>query len=118
LSDTPSGSGLVTDAKDIVGTWQKPSGSYSQFKEDGTYRSASTLEGLAERPRTIGEFWFEDGQFFKKEIEVRGIPSCGSAIGIYEAQLLENVNLEFTIIEDECASRAGSTKNEVYKRVD
>jgi len=45
LSDTPSGSGLVTDAKGIVGTWQKPSGSYSQFKEDAHIALRPRLKG-------------------------------------------------------------------------
>ena len=115
-SDTPSGPGPVTDAKDILGTWKK-AGTYYQFNEDGTYRSASSLEMLAERPRTLGEFWFEGGQFFKKEIKVRNVSSCGSAIGIYEVQMLENGNLEFTSVEDECQKRASSTTAAAYKRV-
>ena len=30
----------------------------------------------------------------------------GAEIGIYEVELLENGNLKFTVIEDECATRA------------
>ena len=113
-SDTPSGPGPVTDAKDIVGTWQN-FGRYTQFNEDGTYRFGSSIEGLVERPWVKGEYWFEKGQFFKKEIEVHNVPACGNAIGIYEVKMLENGNLVFTIVEDECEPRA--TKSEEYKRV-
>lgn len=91
----------MTDAKDIVGTWQESDTDY-QFNEDGAYRSGRWPELLAELPRTIGEFWFGGGQFFKKEIKVSDMSSCGSIIGTYEAKMLENGNLVFTVVEDEC----------------
>lgn len=114
-SGTPLEPGPVTNAKAIVGTWEH-FGEYTQFNEDGTCRTAPSLERLAERPWIISEFWFEGGQYFEKEIEARNVPSCGS-IGIYEVQMLENGNLVFTSVKDECDGRASHTVGE-YKRVD
>ncbi len=109
-SDTPQ-PGPITNSKDIVGIWEIY-GDYVQYNEDGTFHFASSLERLEDQPMAIGEFWFEEGQYFEKEIEVHNLPSCGSVLGIYEVILLENGNITFTKVEDECQARASSTTKE------
>ncbi len=108
--------GPVTDAKDILGTWEI-SGRYIRYYEDGTFHFSDSLEGLAERPLATGEFWFEEGRYLQNEIEVHDIPPCGSTPGMYEVALLENGNLMFTEVEDECRPRASATTGE-HKRVE
>lgn len=114
-STTPQ-PGPVTEARHLVGTWERFE-NYHQFNDDGTYRYAGYLEALIDRPFAIGEYWFEDGKYMQSELEVRGVPSCGPEVGIYEVELLENGNLFFTLVEDECASRSRTTSGE-YERAD
>jgi hypothetical protein len=93
-----SGPKLASSTEDIVGTWQsKISLGDIQYNEDGTWRSQSGSGAV-----WTGEFWFEGTQFFT-QFSV----SCdvGNPIGIYEVELLENGNLKFTVIEDECVVR-------------
>ena len=116
-SDAPSGPRAVTDVKDILGTWDIIGEGYVQYNEDGTFRYAALRESLEERPLVVGEFWFDEGQYFEKEIDVHSVPACGSAVGIYEVQLLENGNLSFTVVEDECEARRIATERE-YRPVD
>jgi len=65
-----------------------------------------------------GEFWFEGTQFFTQDSVGCDV---GNPIGIYEVELLENGNLKFTVIEDECATRAngmqGATVAAVWEPV-
>ena len=94
-----SGPKLASSTADIVGTWQSTTDSgVVQFNEDGT----ALGDPAAVNPRP-GEFWFEGTQFF-----IQDSVGCdaGNPIGIYEVELLENGNLKFTVIEDECATRA------------
>ncbi len=93
-----SGPKLASSAEDIAGTWQsKISIGEIQYNEDGTWRSQSG-SGLV----FTGEFWFEGTQFFTQN----SVPcDVGNPIGIYEVELLENGNLKFIVIEDECLSR-------------
>jgi hypothetical protein len=114
--DTPPKPGLVTEAEEIVGLWSA-GGAYIKFTEDGQQVTAWTRD--MKRPTAIGEYWLEGGQFFEKELEVHNAPSCGEMVGIYELQLLDNGNLLFTIVEDECESRAEfHTWTTEYKRVE
>ncbi len=113
-SDNPR-PGPVTDAQEILGTWEK-SGQYIRYNDDGTFLYSDSLEGLGARPLATGEFWFEEGRYLQNEIEVRDIPPCGSTPGMYEVALLENGNLMFTEVEDECRPRASAIPG-VYRRV-
>lgn len=118
-ADTPQ-PGPVTHAKDIVGIWEGGGniGQYFvQYNEDGTVRFATTPGNLADRPRAIGEFWFEDGRYYETAIEVHNLPPCGNAPGVYEVELLENGNIVFTEVEDECRPRASFRVSE-HKRVE
>jgi len=96
-----SGPKLASSAEDIVGTWQTPASSGRiQFNEDGTIIDAST------EPSFTAEFRFEGTRFFVTLTNPGD--SCilrGVETGIYEIELLENGNLKFTVIEDECATR-------------
>jgi len=97
-----SGPKLASSTEDIVGTWHSPASSAElQFNEDGTSRiqfgSGTVINS---------EFRFEGKRFFN--INSGQGDQCvqlGAETGIYEVELLENGNLKFTVIEDECPVR-------------
>ncbi len=93
---------MASSAEDIAGTWHSTTDSGEmQFNEDGT---------LIFGPATVNphavEFRFEGTRLFSVGI-APGSPCVlqGAETGIYEVELLENGNLMFTAIEDECALR-------------
>ncbi len=91
-----SGPKLASSAEDIAGTWQSTIGSpEAHFNEDGTLRVE--FEGNA---HANGEYWFEGTRFFIKK--PFGNECFNAETGIYEVELLENGNLNFTVIDDEC----------------
>ena len=96
---------LATSAEDIVGTWQRTSGGprYVQFLEDGTAHSSVGLKAVIEgHGQDQWKYRFGGTQLFIEETlgVCEEIPT-----GIYEVRMLENGNLRFVEIEDECASR-------------
>ena len=96
-----SGPKLASSAQDIAGTWQSTiSSGEVQFNEDGTFR-AQSAQGMD----VTFEFRFEGTRFFVTDIPNGGCAQIGAETGIYEVELLENGNLKFTAIEDECATR-------------
>ncbi len=95
-----SGPKLADSAEDIAGTWHSTTSTTEvQINEDGTFRGRDTS---GEGRISNFEFWFEGTQFF-----IQAAVSCdvGNPIGIYEVELLENGNLKWTVIEDECLTR-------------
>ena len=93
---------LASSAEDIAGAWHSTTSSGEiQFNEDGTI-----LIGPATVNPVAGEFRFEGTRLFLVDI-APGAPCVleGAEAGIYEVELLENGNLKFTAIEDECAIR-------------
>jgi len=91
---------LASSAEDIAGTWHSiiDSGEV-QFNEDGT---------LIIGPATVNliavEFRFEGTRLFFEGGPLGAVCNLlGAEISIYEVELLENGNLMFTVIEDECA---------------
>ena len=113
-----SGPRLVTEAKDILGTWERVDSEgygmgYVKFREDGTARYAlntSSLEdvGGLNVAAVTDEFWFDDGLFHRRIIKDNyGLSEvCKTAIGTYEVHRLEDGSLVFTLVEDECEFRA------------
>ena len=104
----PPEPGPITSVGAIVGTWQRTSGDshYIQFFEDGKRNGSSTLENVEDQPIVTDKFWFEGGQLF---LEATSLGVCDlNIVGIYEVELLENGNIQFVAIEDECAIRATS----------
>ncbi len=97
-----SGPKLANSAEDIAGTWQSTTSSVEiQFNEDGTSRLKTDDGSILN-----GEFRFEGTRFFDI-VSAQG-SACvvlGAETGIYEVELLENGNLKFTVIEDECPVR-------------
>ena len=97
-----SGPKLASSAEDIAGTWHSTTDSGEvQFNEDGTF-----IFGPATVNPFAAEFRFEGTRLFLVAIDP-GVPCVlqGAETGIYEVELLENGNLMFTAIEDECALR-------------
>ena len=99
--------GLVTSADDIPGAWHRTSGApwYLAFHEDGTINGSASLEAVVNgRGHDEWKYRFEGTQLI---LEGSGGHCEKSQIGIFEVHLLENGNLKFLTVEDECASRAG-----------
>ena len=95
------GPSLASGAEDIVGTWKTTIGATElQFNGDSTY--VVTTPAFVAR----GEYRFEGTRLFLKALDQCDIIAVG-ALGIYEVQLLENGNLKFTPIEEECSIRVG-----------
>jgi hypothetical protein len=76
---------------------------YLQAFEDGTIHLSSNPDLLeVASPGFLWETRFEGTQLLIKE----SIGYCNDPVtGIYEATILENGNLGFVAIDDECASR-------------
>jgi len=107
-----SGPKLASSAEDIVGTWHTPASSVElQFNEDGTTR-IKTAQGTD----VIREFRFEGTRFFSTDIPNGGCSQIGAQTGIYEVELLENGNLKFTVIEDECPGRVNTLTGALIER--
>ena len=92
-----SGPKLASSAEDIAGTWQSSVHSQeTELNEDGTWRSTFPSGDVF-----TGEFRFEGTRLIWKDDS-----ACIEApTGIYEVELLENGNLKWTVIEDECPDR-------------
>jgi len=95
-----SGPKLASSAEDIVGTWRTPASiTQIQFNGDGTSSLKRVDEVIVDN-----KFRFEGTRFF----DIASGHTCfqlGADTGIYEVELLENGNLKFTVIEDECPVR-------------
>jgi len=95
-----SGPKLLDSAEDIAGTWQSTVTNLRfHFDEDGTY----VRELVGDHSHTGLEFRFEGTRLIWNDVE--NCTSLGYETGIYEVELLENGNLKFTVIEDECLFR-------------
>jgi len=96
-----SGPKLASSFEDIAGTWHSITSSAEiQFNEDGTVRRRT-----AEQTPDDAGFRFEGTRLILTDTPGSGCTLIGAEIGIYEVELLENGNLKFTAIEDECATR-------------
>lgn len=98
---------LATDPEDILGDWRGVNSlMFFRYMPDGTYRGARDLSDLEDQPLFAGEFRFEGTQLFIFQTEAAGAPNeCPSTPGIYEVQLLDDGNLRYKMIEDECEPR-------------
>ena len=104
----PPEPGPITSVEGIVGrAWHLTSGSpwYIQFFEDGNMNQSSTRELVEDQPEAIDKFWFEGGQLFLETTSLSSTTCDENIVGIYEVHLLENGNIQFVAIEDECALR-------------
>ncbi len=108
-----SGPKLANSAEDIAGTWHSTTDSGEvQFNEDGTF-----IFGPATANPFAAEFRFEGTRLFLVAI-APGVPCVlqGAETGIYEVELLENGNLKFTAIEDECEVRKNGFEGALIAR--
>ena len=97
-----SGPKLASSFEDIAGTWHSITSSAEiQFNEDGTVRRRTAEQ----TPEDDAGFRFEGTRLILTDTPGRGCTLIGAEIGIYEVELLENGNLKFATIEDECATR-------------
>ena len=97
---------VASQIEDLVGIWEtnfQGKVAYMQFEADGTLKLALTLEGLENKPRLSGTFWFEGTVFHMEE-------SYGRGTGKYEVRVQKEgdkaVHLSFTEINDPESMRA------------
>lgn len=102
---------LANSAEDILGTWSSLTTELT-FNENGT----SLLQLKAGAPRE-SEFRFEGTRLIIKAVtNLR--ETCvadGFPVGFYEVVLLENGNLKFIMIEDECTYRVSTLEGGIVK---
>lgn len=102
---------LATSADDIIGIWQLgigPLALFFQFDEDGTYRVAQrVVTNLQDSPTNLGQFTLEGGLL--TFITSDESPLCAGKNGTYEVHLLEQGRIGFSLVEDECIIRAGTS---------
>jgi len=108
-----SGPKLASSAEDIAGTWHSTTDSgVLQFNEDGT----ALGDPAAVNPNPA-EFRFEGTRYFVTNTgQGNACTQLGADTGIYEVELLENGNLKFTVIEDECAIRVSVLSGALIER--
>ena len=104
----------VTTAEELAGVWGYQRGpgfeSYYQFTQDGAVRMASsgTRDRLENSPSITGTYWFEDAKLnlnWEQNSRTQ-VVSCIDIVGVYEVYLLENGNLRFETVADECSWRS------------
>ena len=106
-----TGPKLLDSAEDIAGTWQNSVTSEEiTFKEDGSWdlliRSGSITSGMHSLE---GTRYSTSDDFYAQK---------GAEIGIYEVELLENGNLKFILIEDDCPERVNSTTGGLIEKAE
>jgi hypothetical protein len=98
----------VDSIEDIVGLWQSTAIGpqfYFLYLEDGTMHGSSNPDLIEDRPLLEDDFRFEGTKLFSEQRVGACVENPNS---IYEVELLENGNLKFTAIEDECAVRVST----------
>lgn len=91
----------------MVGTWFGPGtdGMAHVFFPDGTCKSAFLLEKLLTSPNVVCTYKFEEGHFVYTVIRESGVSHCAEATAIYDIVLLENGNIKFIVVLDNCIQR-------------
>ena len=100
---TPKPAIITVD--NLYGTWQ-PDGAASvhQFNDDGTYKTFSNKFVLEDDPIESGQFQLE-GILLTLTSSDESRVCTGNKSGIYEVEMTEAGQLQFTSIEDECLDR-------------
>lgn len=103
---------LASSPEDILGMWTRDlegSATSYYFKDDGTFhlKLSTDPELLETSPGLVGNYWFDGSQLILEDLEQFQATSVGMCpdVGVYEVVMLENGNLLFRVIEDECAGR-------------
>ena len=82
---------------------------FHQFRENGIYHIAYTLEDVTDRPGAVVEYSFEGTQLVFNTIDTPTLPVCEDPVATYQVELLANGNLRYRLVKDTCRQRAAST---------
>ncbi len=109
---------LITSVEEMAGIWLGTVAGergYVMYTEDGRYTVALIEDDLGTAPRVSGEYWFEDGTIHLRDLENAGHWTVCPAeiVGIYEAVVLEDGNVQFQTVEDGC-KEGGFTRNYIF----
>jgi len=118
MPDPTSVQDLITSVEGMVGIWLGTVAGergYVMYTEDGRYTVALTQDDLGIAPRVSGEYWFEDGTIHLRDLENAGhwVVCDAEIIGIYEAVVLEDGNVQFQTLEEGC-KEGGITRNYIF----
>ena len=80
---------------------------FHQFRENGIYHIARTLEDVTDRPGAVAEYWFDEGQLILSVIDKPSLPHCEDPLATYRVELLANGNLRYRL-KDTCLQRRSS----------
>jgi hypothetical protein len=95
---------------DLLGAWVIEGAGFAiEFKKDASYTVG------APDPPEFGEFRLEDTTLTITTTEEARI--CPGLKGIYEIELTDDGKLHWTLVEDECSSRAENADGTFWSRV-
>ncbi len=100
--DSTSNAERADEIEDIVGTWKRI-GSIEmvcRHSQDGALACADRGQELDGNDVFLGDFWFDDGLYH----ETSRRTDCVE-VGVYEVLLLDNGNIKYELVEDECEGR-------------
>ncbi|MEK6256489.1 MAG: hypothetical protein N2C13_04115 [Chloroflexota bacterium] len=97
-------------AEDIAGEWEGQRGFFIKYFQDGTYGGGTRTPGEIGPDAPIqGNYWFDGIIFFIEDIRndyyLDEVGELCFEIGSYKIVLMENGNLAFVLIEDDCEKR-------------
>lgn len=99
----------VSAISEIVGTWQSdPLGRVIKILPDGSVPTGITVGKLNENVASGNPNWELTFSFDGDQLYIGNYSGCFETIGSYEVQLVSNGNLEFTVVEDDCALRVNA----------
>ena len=88
---------------------------YVMYTDDGRYTVALVQDNLGSAPRVSGEYWFEDGKIYLRDLENAGHWAVCDAetVGVYELMVGEDGKVQFQTVEDGC-NEGGFTRNYIF----
>ncbi|MDJ0757083.1 MAG: serine hydrolase domain-containing protein [Ardenticatenaceae bacterium] len=109
---------LITSEEEMVGIWLGTvagESGYLMYTADGRFLVALSQDALAAAPLVSGEYWFEDGQIYLRDLENVGHwTECDSeTVGVYDVVDLGDNQVEFQIVDDGC-NEGGFTRSYLF----
>lgn len=99
----------VSALSEIVGTWKSdPPALAIRILPDGSVPAGVTVGKIDENAASQTSNWNYVFSFEEDHLIISNYYGCFETIGSYDVQLLSNGNLEFTVVEDDCALRVNA----------
>ena len=95
---------------DLVGIWTTDYGSVTEYREDGTFRTADTIERLETEVFTKGQYQLQGTRLTLQN--AKDSVTCPGAEGSYQIQITKDGELIYELEADECVKRRAKLSNE------